>query len=91
MGLFGIGGLKHEHKIYKDDFTSKEDFAVFLKKKEEKVENIKELVKQVRDRHWDYFHNHDLEDNVFEKFEEIIDNLDKTQIDIQESIGSLKE
>lgn len=88
MELFS--GLKHEHKIYKEDFESGYKFEEYFEWKKEKLEEIKAKIEKLQDQYED-FEGHELEDEVMDKYEDILKNIDAVIDEIEDQKASVRE
>lgn len=89
MGLFG--GLKFEHRIYNDDFTSQEEFIKWMDDRIDKLEEIVEKVKKCTSDNWDMIENHQLADDLEDTIDDIVDELESAIKDLEDKKGRLKE
>lgn len=89
MGLFG--GLKFEHRIYNKDFSSKEHFDVWMDKRIEKLEEIREDVKLYKSDNWNMVDNNQLATDLEDTIDDIIDDLNTAITELNDKKSSLKE
>lgn len=89
MSLFG--GLKHEHKIYNDDFSSREEFIDWMDNRIDKLEEIVEKVNKCTSDNWDMIENNQLADDLEDTIENIIDELESSIKDLEDKKWNLKE
>lgn len=89
MGLFG--GLKHEHKIYNEDFSSREEFLDWMDDRIDKLEDIRDKVAKCESSNWEMIENHQLADDLENTIDEILDALDSAIASLEDKKGKLKE
>lgn len=82
--------LKLEHQIYNMDFKSKEEFENYIENKMEKVENIKEKINKVVNYNYDYFDNHDLEEDFRDEVEDILKEIEEIENELINLKNSLR-
>lgn len=86
-----FSGLKFEHQIYNDDFSSEDEFATWMDDRIDELEDIVKKVKKCTSDNWEMVENNQLADDLEDTIDDIIDELESAIKDLEDKKGKLKE
>lgn len=90
MGFFGTGGLKHEHRIYDEDFESNEMFRNELEDKIGKLEQLSDDINKLLNKDYNKWDNNDLKEKYFDLLEEANDEVNKSISKLRNIKGDIR-
>lgn len=89
MQLFG--GLKYEHRIYNEDFSSKDEFESWIGTKLDEIDSMMDSIKKYDQLNWEMIENHKLANSLEDAIDEIIEELARAKVDLEDRKTMIRE